>query len=789
MHNVPDIDEDLLHQLKERAEQKGCTVAELLTHFLENDFAATPSPYAYLDVAPSAISIVDVSQPHQPTIYVNKAFEQVSGYSADEILGQNLNFLQGDDRNQPGRAVMRRTIQQQTTCTAILRNYHKDGTMFWNEIHLAPLPDEQGRMTRYISIQNDVTQRIEAQKALANQENTLKLALQAAHAGVWVWDIASGQIAGDEAMDAIYGLEPGTFDGDYDAWRALIHPDDLASVEAGIQAALHHNQTLHEIFRIIRPDGSPRHILARAVVVWDELTDSPRLMIGVVIDVTERKHVEDVLRESTAQMRWLIENMPVMVDAFDESYQLVMWNQECERVTGYTAAELVGNPQAMELLYPDPDYRQYVFDNAENFGHDYRNQTYTLTTKDGTQKIINWSNVSPRYPIPGWNIWAIGIDVTEQRHAEQLLRQSEEKYRLLIENSQQGIVITQANPLRISFASKPIQKITGYTPEELTQFTLEQLSTLTHPDDRERHSSNIRALLLGEDIETNSRYRLIHRSGEVRYVDTHSVRIEYDGEVALQTVLLDVTERVEVERLKTRFQSEQERNVLVQRIVSMLSHDLRTPLAVISSSRDILARYFDRLSDEARQEKLDIIGRQVQFAIEMLEDAVSIVRGPLNIREFNPQSVNLAMLCKISIDEIQIAQHKKQQMRFVNKGIVDNVSIDEVLVSRILLNLLSNAVKYSPNGGEIRLELDRCDEWVLLRVIDHGMGIDEGDLPHIFDPFFRADDVTHINGTGLGLSIVKDCVDRHQGRIHVESVPGQGSIFTVKLPVQVENLE
>jgi len=108
--------------------------------------------------------------------------------------------------------------------------------------------------------------------------------------------------------------------------------------------------------------------------------------------------------------------------------------------------------------------------------------------------------------------------------------------------------------------------------------------------------------------------------------------------------------------------------------------------------------------------------------------------------------------------------------------------VDEMLVSRILLNLISNAVKYSPNGGEVRLELDRQGDWLVLRVHDQGVGIHEEDLENIFEPFFRAEDARAIKGTGLGLSIVKDCVERHQGRISVQSVYGRGSTFIVELP-------
>jgi PAS domain S-box-containing protein len=511
--------------------------------------------------------------------------------------------------------------------------------------------------------------------------------------------------------------------------------------------------------------------------------DGEHVILSTMRDITQRKHVEQVLRDSEQQLRWLVQNMPVLIDAFDADGHLVMWNAECERVTGYSSDEIVGNPNAIEMLYPDPAYRQYVLQDALQLGDQLKDQEYTLTCKDGLPKTIRWSHIPAPYTVTGQLTWAVGIDVTEQRQAEKLLRASEEKYRLLVEHSHQGMVIAQANPIRLSFVSQPMQAIVGYTPQEMMQLTPDGLSQLIHPEDRDRFFGAFVTRLAGQDLDPRGRYRIIHKTGETRHVDLYSVRIEYRGEPAVQTVFLDVTDHVEAERLKVRFHKEQEQNVLVQRVVSMLSHDLRTPLAIIASSRDILYRYFDRLSDQAREEKLNSIERQVHFATELLEDAVNTVRGPINNREFMPQPINLAMLCQISVDEIHSAQDGKHDMQFVNSGAVETVSVDEVLVSRILVNLLSNAIKYSSPGSRIQLLLDRNDEWIVLQVADQGIGISSEDLPQIFRPFFRSEAVTEITGTGLGLGIVKDCVDRHQGRIHVESQPGQGSIFTVELPI------
>lgn len=271
------------------------------------------------------------------------------------------------------------------------------------------------------------------------------------------------------------------------------------------------------------------------------------------------------------------------------------------------------------------------------------------------------------------------------------------------------------------------------------------------------------------------------------------VRDRQGNPICMMGSFNDITHRkqaeayaVENERLKTQFKREQEQNALILRIVSMLSHDLRTPLAVISSARDILAHYYHLLNEDKRQEKLDVIQRQIQFAKGMIEDTVNIARGNLGGQEFNPTEVNLVSLCKISVEEIRAAQGSDYDIIFISQHEVEVAYVDEVLVSRILLNLLSNAIKYSPAGGKIIMDVIRNDRWILLRVSDQGIGVSATDLPHIFEPFYRTRDAQHIRGTGLGLNIVKDCVDRHRGDIHVSSVPGQGSTFTVVLPASLD---
>lgn len=370
------------------------------------------------------------------------------------------------------------------------------------------------------------------------------------------------------------------------------------------------------------------------------------------------------------------------------------------------------------------------------------------------------------------------------------LEQSEARFRKAVEEAPQPIIIF-AEDGEVLTISRIWLKITGYTAEQLR--TVDAWSELAYGEQSQPIKAGIDALfdLEGRVDEGDFTVRTADGSERIWMFSSTPLGRLPDGRRVVMSMAADVTQQrqaeastLENERLKLRFQKEKERNDFVMRIVSMLSHDLRTPLTVILSSRWFLVQHFDKLTAEKRMEKLDTIERQVQFAIQMLEDTVNMARGNIGEVSFQPTPVNLATLCKVSVEEVEAADHSQHSVRFVNRFGTESVLVDDVLVSRMLLNLLSNALKYSAAGTEVRVELERQDEWIVLYVVDQGSGIREEDLPQIFDPFFRAEDAAAVRGTGLGLSIVKDCVQRHLGQIEVTSEVGRGTTFIVRLPFQ-----
>jgi signal transduction histidine kinase len=254
-----------------------------------------------------------------------------------------------------------------------------------------------------------------------------------------------------------------------------------------------------------------------------------------------------------------------------------------------------------------------------------------------------------------------------------------------------------------------------------------------------------------------------------------------------QSLQSEITERQRLEEeLRHALVQEKELSELKSRIISVVSHEYRTPLATILSSTELLQHYGHDWIEEKKQRHFQRIQTSVHRLTRLVNDVLMFSKAEAGKLEFKPVPMNLVEFCRELVEELQLTAGAKYSINFASFGICQEACSDEKLLRQILSNLLSNAIKYSPEGGKIQFDLVFDPKTITFRIQDEGIGIPLEDRTQLFDAFYRSGNVGTISGTGLGLAIVKRCVDVHGGQITVESEVGVGTTFAIALPLKIE---
>lgn len=358
-----------------------------------------------------------------------------------------------------------------------------------------------------------------------------------------------------------------------------------------------------------------------------------------------------------------------------------------------------------------------------------------------------------------------------QRTAQ--LQAAKERVEAILNSSVDGILLAQSD-FTIERTNAAFDQLFNCETDAYVHQPFRDL-LLPEPDDAT-------FLSIQSQVGKQKLYREIHacrRDGSVFEAEISIGCIKNEGFVC---VIRDITERkMAEEALRQALATEKELGELKSRFVSMASHEFRTPLATIMAFTESLSLFRHKLTNEQIDKKLNNIRAQVEHLKNIMDDVLLLARMQARRVEFNPEKVNLDGLCQSILHEFKSRPDVRHSLNYVCDPAIDEVMLDRRLIRQIISNLLANAIKYSPEEQPIELRLSITDTEYLLTVRDYGIGIPEADLKHLFQPFHRASNVGTISGTGLGLVIVKDSVELHGGTISVESVQGEGSLFTVRL--------
>lgn len=356
-------------------------------------------------------------------------------------------------------------------------------------------------------------------------------------------------------------------------------------------------------------------------------------------------------------------------------------------------------------------------------------------------------------------------------------------YRLLADNTVDLVCLHNLDTSFI-YVSPSIQKLLGYTPEELIgKFPQE----FVHPEDLEKLKNNIHGFITEEeDVAVQIRFK--NNEGNYFWFETKATLVKENGvPINFQSSTRDITAQKEAEEsIKNALGQERKLNELRTNLVSTISHEFRTPMTTIRTSAELIEMYIEDVTfknSDRLQKHLYTITNEIDRIVELMNTVLTISREDSGMTNYSPITFDLKQVC---LDVIAASYSNQKDGRIVETAIQGNafpVLADNKLMEYALFNILNNAFKYSVGCGNIVLSLFSTDTTVSVEIIDFGIGIPKIDQHKLFNTFFRASNTDGIQGTGLGLYIVKTFTEKNSGIVKLESKLGKGTKITLEFPL------
>ena len=485
-----------------------------------------------------------------------------------------------------------------------------------------------------------------------------------------------------------------------------------------------------------------------------------------------------LLHEKEELFRTMVQNMPVMMIAFDANRNLIVWNTECEKVTGYKADEIIDNPKAMELIYPDGTNYRYILSKWVDSKGDYRNWEMKIACKGGDAKTILWSNISNQYPIPGWDKWVVGADISKSKQMKVELVEKTIYLDSILSAAKDMAIIALDNVYRIKYYNPMAEEFFGYKAENAIGSNVFDIhKELTGNSDFVKG-------VIGKIHNEGEYSSILHqkkndggRSLQIRISDI----LDINGRsVGYMLMAHNITERIKSERLLKKHTEDLARsNEELEQFAYVASHDLQEPLRMITSYLQLLeSRYKGNLDKDAD----DFIGFAVDGATRMqalINDILAYSRIGRKMKDFTPVDCNVILERVVSTLQTAI----KEKEAVVTYDSLPTVEADEVLMNQLFQNLISNAIKFCDKSPQLKITAIKSEDNWVFSVSDNGIGIEQEHIGRVFLMFQRLHTRDEYQGTGIGLPICKKIVERHGGQIWIESEPGKGSKFYFTIPV------
>jgi PAS domain S-box-containing protein len=511
------------------------------------------------------------------------------------------------------------------------------------------------------------------------------------------------------------------------------------------------------------------------------------------IDMIRLKDAEAALRESENLFQSIIDNSPACIALKDMEQRYILVNKAFADMYGAPAETFTGKTAGYRLTQADREMmvaleRQVI-------------ETGKSITREGSQTLVSGDQIfllMTKFPVRDTrgNVTAVGTimsDIADIRNAKQELEDVQARLSDILRIAPEAIVSIDATG-RIIVFNNAAERIFGYEHDEIIG---RKLDVLLPQRFRAQHQELIEGFIASEvesrSISQGGEISGLRKDGTEFPLEASISQLRSRGQTILTVTLHDITESKNAEMLLHKALGDaQKADQSKQNFLANMSHELRTPLNAIVGFSDIMEnQLFGEIENERYRGYIGDIASSARHLLDMVNDVLDISKLEAGLKELHVTEFDIAEAVKDAIRVVRVLMEAKDQ-RFIAEmeGKLSEVQADKTAFRQILVNLLSNAVKYTPEGGEIDLEVsltpqaDPTKEWVSLTISDSGAGIPQEDIERILTPFVQVRQIDHAGqgGTGLGLSIVNALVNLHDGALLIESELGVGTRVHVRLP-------
>ncbi|TFG34659.1 PAS domain-containing sensor histidine kinase [Candidatus Thorarchaeota archaeon] len=707
--------------------------------------------------------------------YVNLRFARILGYKPQEMVGKRpVDFLDDDNRRIIRDNIRRRSEGHATQYE--LSWMKKDGGLIPTIVSGAPLLNGGGNHRGSFAVITDITEIKQSRKALEESTEVLQRIFNESQLGILLFDTKGILMNANAAALKIFEANNIEQLKEFTLFDEPNIPREIkADLIRGKQLRFEIDFDFEKALMKTSKTGS---IIIDAFITPLGLSNDGDLKgyLCQVFEKTEFRKTETALEDTEKKYQLLAENVTDVIFTTDLELNLTYVSSSVELLSGYSAEELIGTSM-IELLTPESVWIAIEAIKEALEEEQIADQTLTrgnapslqlkLKKKDGS---IIWIETTRTFmrdeskkPI---GVLGVARNIEERKMGEQALINSEQKYRTLVDQSLQGIMIIQASPLSVLFTNPSFAGFLNLSVDEVLALSPKEIQSVIHPEDLPIVLKRLDELMMG-DMPGNipMAVRVFQRDGKIQWLEMFGRRIQYEENVVLQLVALNVTDRINAER---HMQTQKERAMLY---LDLMSHDFRNQLQIILGSTMVLELSLQ--SPEARR----ILG-QVTSAVERCQRMISKVKvtEPLMIVPLKPRKLRAALE---SVMTRMIEQHRDVDIAVTLRVDDAIVEADEFL-EQLLDNLIENAIEHNPKSEKrVWVVLEKNGEGFDIAIADNGSGISDSLKVSIFDVARRYG--------GVGLHQAKQICEKYGGRIsvrdRVKNQPHQGAEFIAWIPI------